>query len=88
MGVKHINFIGGEPTLWPDLSQAIEMCRQRNIVTGLITNGLRFSDDEYWEEYQKMPCDRISLSVKSMNETEFSNATGNRNFRNAVKGIV
>ncbi len=37
--LKRVIFSGGEPTLWPHLQQALNICHQKNISTNLITNG-------------------------------------------------
>ncbi len=39
LGVKHIEFIGGEPLLHPDLLRFITMARELKISAGLTTNG-------------------------------------------------
>lgn len=59
-----INVIGGEPTLWPHLHEFNDICRRVNIRTTLVTNALRFSDDEYWGEYLKHPNDNVNISFK------------------------
>ncbi len=86
-GVKRINFIGGEPTLWKDLFEIITYCKENKITTGLITNGSRFSDPVFCDKYNNNPCDYIGVSVKSANENDFLKATGVQMFRETTQGL-
>ncbi len=47
VGVPHIIFTGGEPTLREDLPELIRQAEKNGQVTGLITDARRFSDPEY-----------------------------------------
>lgn len=87
VGVSSISIIGGEPTIWKPLDELIAFCKKSDISVGLITNGYRFSDDEYWNMYCNNPCDYIGLSVKSGNRTEFYNTTGVDLFDKTMQGI-
>ena len=86
-GVEHVNFIGGEPTMWDPLFDMTDYCRSIGLTSGLITNAALFGDNRYWAEYQKHPNDRISISIKSMRAEEFKNVTGSTIFNQTVLGI-
>ena len=44
-GIKTIEFSGGgEPTLYPQFNELVIFCKQRGLLLGLITNGLRLKD--------------------------------------------
>ncbi len=44
-GIPHIIFTGGEPTLREDLPDLILKAEQLGVVTGVITDGIKFDDD-------------------------------------------
>lgn len=46
----HVVFIGGEPTLHPELPRLIREVRARRFVPRLATNGLRLLDERYLDE--------------------------------------
>jgi len=47
IGIPHIVFTGGEPTLRSDLVELIEHAEANNQITGLISDGLKFNDAKY-----------------------------------------
>lgn len=87
IGVDHIIFIGGEPTLWDDLFRANKLCHDMGLTTGLITNGAKFENDKYWEKYLENEVDRLSISIKAADADMFKKATGILAFDNAKRGI-
>lgn len=86
-GVEHINFIGGEPTLWEHLFELTDYCKILGMTTGLITNCALFGNDSYWKEYKLHKNDRISISVKSMSDEEFKSATNSDLYEQTLIGI-
>ncbi len=46
-GIPHLAFTGGEPTLRDDLPILLLQAEKNGQITGLVTDGLRFTDDEY-----------------------------------------
>ncbi len=61
VGVPQVVFTGGEPTLRPDLSDLISKCEGLGIVSGLLTDGLRFSDKRYMKTILNSGLDHIML---------------------------
>jgi organic radical activating enzyme len=47
VGIPHVTFTGGEPTLREDLVELLQHAETRGLVTGLITDGLKLSDTRY-----------------------------------------
>lgn len=86
-GAMDFNIIGGEPTLWPGLLELNRYCKELGVTTGIITNAARFGDDKFWSEYQRYPCDKISISVKSTDREQFRNVTGSRIYDQTMVGI-
>lgn len=65
LNIKRITIIGGEPTLWPFLLEFNDFCKNLNIETTLVTNAIRFSNDDFWENYKKSPNTKAGVSVKA-----------------------
>ena len=86
-GVSHFNIIGGEPTIWPHLFDLFDYCRSKGATAGLITNAVRFGDDDFWQKYEENPADRISISVKSADPNEFANVTSSKLFEKTMNGV-
>jgi MoaA/NifB/PqqE/SkfB family radical SAM enzyme len=45
LGTGVVSFLGGEPLLWPHISDAVAACTERNFFTDLTTNGTLLDDD-------------------------------------------
>lgn len=88
IGVKHFYIIGGEPTIWPHLFELNQYCRTLGVTTGLITNAAKFGDDIYWEQYQQNPCDRVAISVKSVEPEQFRKVTKAKIYNQTMRGIA
>jgi len=64
--ITKVSFVGGEPTLNPNLAPLARYCKSRGLTTMLITNGSRLTT-KWFEEHQGL-FDWIGLSVDSFNE--------------------
>ena len=53
IGIPHVVFTGGEPTLRQDLPELIAHAEQNGQITGINTNGRRLSDRDYVENLVK-----------------------------------
>ncbi len=58
-GIPHVVFTGGEPTLRSDLPNLIAKCEELGIVSGLLTDGLRFTDKHYLKTILNSGLDHI-----------------------------
>lgn len=67
IGIPHIVFTGGEPTLRTDLLDLIAYAGQNGQVTGLNTNGRRLSDPEYVHRLVEVGLDHIQMTLESHN---------------------
>jgi radical S-adenosyl methionine domain-containing protein 2 len=45
LGVRRANFSGGEPTLYPEIENVVRYARSIGLVTSIITNGKRLTDE-------------------------------------------
>ncbi len=62
LGIYRINFLGGEPFLYPELFDLLAFCKQHGIMAGITTNGW-FLTKENCQELAKHDLFNISLSV-------------------------
>lgn len=65
LGIPHIVFTGGEPTLRHDLPELIAYAQQKGQVTGLNSNARRLSDKHYVEELVKAGLDHVQITLES-----------------------
>jgi hypothetical protein len=67
VGIPHIVFLGGEPTLRDDLLDLIAFSEKIGQVTGLITNGLRFLSGDYFKNLLQTGLDHLMLLLDPHN---------------------
>ena len=60
-GIPHAVFTGGEPTLRPDLVGLIAFGEELGMVTGLLTSGVRLSDNAYLDTLLNAGLDHIMI---------------------------
>jgi len=65
IGIPHVVFTGGEPTLRDDLPELIAHAEANGQVTGLNTNGRRLSDASYLDQLVKAGLDHVQITVES-----------------------
>lgn len=65
LGVPHVVFTGGEPTLRPDLPELIAYAEKLGHITGLNTNGRRLSDDGFVKQLVDAGLDHVQITVES-----------------------
>lgn len=87
IGIREFVLIGGEPTLWAGLFDTLKYIKQHHATVSIITNGFRFSEEDFWLEYQKNPATSLGLSVKSATKTMFYKATGIKQYTKSMLGI-
>ena len=62
VGIPHIVFTGGEPTLRPDLIELISYAQLKGQVAGLISNGLRLGDRAFITALLQSGLDHLMLT--------------------------
>jgi radical SAM protein with 4Fe4S-binding SPASM domain len=65
IGIPHIVFTGGEPTLREDLPELIAYAQNKGQVTGLNTNGRRLSDRNYLNRLVEAGLDHVQITLES-----------------------
>ena len=87
IGIKHITLIGGEPTLYPYLTDVIKNIHSKKIKCGFVSNGLKFDDESYVKELIDCGIKHFSVSLKGEDREIFKKVTGEDAFEKVVKGI-
>ncbi len=68
IGIPHIVFTGGEPTLCADLPNLIAHAEANGQVTGLLTNGLKLADDDYLNTLLQTGLDHLMVLLRPEDE--------------------
>ncbi len=64
VGIPHITFTGGEPTLREDLLELIAHAEQLGQVSGLLTDGLKLTDKSYLQELLQTGLDHVLVILQ------------------------
>jgi radical SAM protein with 4Fe4S-binding SPASM domain len=88
VGIPHIVFTGGEPTLRKDLPELIAHAEKNGQITGLNTNGRRLSDKQYLQELVDAGLDHIQVTVESHDPNIHDRMVAARGaFQQTIKGL-
>ena len=87
LGIPHVVFTGGEPTLREDLPELVAYAEANGQITGLNTNGRRLSDPAYVQRLVAAGLDHVQITVES-HDPEIHNAMVNaRAFDQTIAGV-
>jgi len=64
VGIPHIIFTGGEPTLRDDLVELIKYAEDNGQVTGILTDGLRLTDTNYLDQLLQAGLDHAMVILQ------------------------
>lgn len=67
LGIPHIIFTGGEPTLRDDLPELIAFAKSQGQITGLNTNGRRLANKDFLKTLVDAGLDHIQITFRSAN---------------------
>ncbi len=65
IGIPHVVFTGGEPTLRVDLPELIAHAQRNGQITGLNTNGRRLKDPDYVARLVEAGLDHVQITLES-----------------------
>ncbi len=65
IGIPHVVFTGGEPTLRDDLPELIAHAERNGQITGINTNGRRLSDRKYLDSLVTAGLDHVQVTFES-----------------------
>ncbi len=88
LGVPHIVFTGGEPTLRNDLPELIAYAESKGQITGLNTNARRLQNEKYVKQLVDAGLDHVQVTLESCDEAihdEMVHARGA--FHQTVEGL-
>jgi MoaA/NifB/PqqE/SkfB family radical SAM enzyme len=71
IGIPHLIFTGGEPTLRDDLLQIIKKAEDNGQVTGLLSDGLKLSDAGYRQEILQSGLDHLLFLLSEDQNTSW-----------------
>lgn len=86
IGVQMVQFIGGEPTLHPDLAHLVSFALSRNLEVEVFTNLVHVTP-ELWETFS-LPGVRLATSWYTDDPTEHAAITGRPSHARTREGIV
>ncbi len=87
IGVKEVLLIGGEPTLWKYLFEALDLISQRGMKSTMITNGVLLANENFLEKLSLSGIGNIVISLKSGNERQHEKTTGTSKFNEVKKAL-
>ena len=87
MGIPHVIFTGGEPTLHQNLVALIAHARSLGLVTGMNSNGRRFADAEFTAAVVQAGLSHLQVTLQSHQAPIHNAMTGAASFDETVTGI-
>lgn len=88
LGVPHIVFTGGEPTLRSDLPDLIAHAESLGHITGLNTNARRLADPRYVQRLVDSGLDHVQITVESHDADIHGRMVGSKNaFSQTIEGL-
>lgn len=87
LGVPHIIFTGGEPTLHPALVELVECAEGLGQVTGLNTNGRRLADGSFTARLKEAGLDHVQVTLNSHHAELHNRIVGADAFDETLRGI-
>jgi radical SAM protein with 4Fe4S-binding SPASM domain len=76
VGIPHVVFTGGEPTLVNYLRDLIARSEEKGMITGLITNGRSLAEEGYLGDLVKAGLDHVQITVLSHRESVHDKLAG------------
>ncbi len=87
VGVPHVIFTGGEPTLFAGLTELIAAAESLGLVTGVNTNGRRLSDRGFAESLSGAGLSHVQITIESHRAEVHNAMSGAASFHETVQGV-
>jgi radical SAM protein with 4Fe4S-binding SPASM domain len=87
IGIPHLIFTGGEPTLHPDLVELIAYAHNLGTITGLNSNGRRLADAGFARAVSEAGLSHLQVTLQSHRAAVHNAMTGAASFAGTVAGI-
>ncbi|HPX96041.1 MAG TPA: radical SAM protein [Brevefilum fermentans] len=65
LGIPHVVFTGGEPTLYQGLPELVAYAEEKGLITGLNTNGRKLADQSYLTKLVEAGLDHVQITIES-----------------------
>ena len=65
LGIPHVVFTGGEPTLRDDLPELVGYAENKGLISGINTNGRRLADQNFFQELVDAGLDHVQITLES-----------------------
>lgn len=88
-GVGKIYFIGGEPTLHPELFNMLAYAKENGFESVVVTNGIALSRTDFCEQVHAVQYENLhfGISLKGISATEYIENCGRDSFDLVVRGV-
>jgi radical SAM protein with 4Fe4S-binding SPASM domain len=88
LGIPHVVFTGGEPTLRDDLPDLIAHAERKGQITGLNTNGCRLQDRDFLKTLVDAGLDHVQITLESHDPAVHDSVVGRKGaWEQTVAGI-
>jgi len=88
IGIPHVTFTGGEPTIRPDLTELVEYAEDLGIITGLISNGRKLKNKKLVDKLVSAGIDHFQITLESHDPSIHDTMCGERgSWNDTVEGI-
>lgn len=87
LGIPHIIFTGGEPTLRDDLPELVAHAEANGQITGLNTNARRLSDPNFVKRLLDAGLDHVQITVESSDADIHNTMVNARAFEQTIAGL-
>jgi radical SAM protein with 4Fe4S-binding SPASM domain len=88
IGIPHIVFTGGEPTLYPRLEELVAKSEEHGQVTGMITNGRSMRKPGYLKELIGLGLDHVQITVLSHKDSVHDRLSGSKGaWKETIEGL-
>lgn len=87
LGIPHIIFTGGEPTLRDDLPELVAHAEAKGQITGLNTNARRLSDANFVKRLVDAGLDHVQVTVESSDADIHNRMVNARAFDQTIRGL-
>ena len=86
LGTKRIVLIGGEPTLYKNITDLIKYIVSKGIKVSIASNGRKFSDIDFAKKIVEAGVNSINISLKGTSEYEYLKYTKSKGLTEAIQG--
>jgi radical SAM protein with 4Fe4S-binding SPASM domain len=88
LGIPHVVFTGGEPTLREDLPKLVAHTQEAGLVSGLITNGTLLKDKAFFNSLVDAGLDHVQITLESYNPKIHDKITGvEGSWKDTIEGL-